>query len=481
MNEPSTDRVLLPTELPHAALLEQLLRSTDELFTVVRMDVDPPTVVAASAAVQRFVQRPTVGLPYGHGRPEVVQQVMVGSARLALERGAHEFTGQYRSGDVDLAVTLRSTPLPTAAGRYVLVRIFDHAPSTSRGVDTAVLETLLAASSAERRRLAQELHDDAVQVLASLAIRLGALGRDTDPTLAAELGNDTRQLMTRLRATLVDLDPGTLGAGAVGQAIVERVRDEADTAGVVLDVSDAIGADAPADITEALYRIGTEVVLNAIRHAKPGRVRIRLGRHDGGWGLHIRDDGVGFEPADTPAGRYGLVSIRARARRHGGSVGITSGSGQGTTVRVWLPDAPRRPADAPEPTGDTFAVATAAVERMEGELQQIWTHSPIAQITCGPDGAVQRANPAAEALLGRNQTVLAGTAARVLSAPATRAAFIDALEAVQEGLADDRTGAVSIERPDGVQATMRYRLRALRDGLEPPWSTLLTLLPADDR
>ncbi|MGE0733084.1 MAG: hypothetical protein AB7Q92_34005, partial [Acidimicrobiia bacterium] len=80
MNEPSTDRVLLPTELPHAALLEQLLRSTDELFTVVRMDVDPPTVVAASAAVQRFVQRPTVGLPYGHGRPEVVQQVMVGSA-----------------------------------------------------------------------------------------------------------------------------------------------------------------------------------------------------------------------------------------------------------------------------------------------------------------------------------------------------------------------------------------------------------------
>ena len=165
--------------LPWADVLEHLLRSTDEMISLLDMAVDPPVVTAASLAVQRFVQQATVGRAYGHGRPEIVQQVMIDCARRAQQTGAHEFTGQYRSGGSEISALQRYAAVGTGH-RYVVVHTVDLAAATSAGVGTAVLETLLAAAAAERRHLARELHDDAVQVLAALAIRLEPLAARDD-------------------------------------------------------------------------------------------------------------------------------------------------------------------------------------------------------------------------------------------------------------------------------------------------------------
>ena len=90
---------------------------------------------------------------------------------------------------------------------------------------------------------------------------------------------------------------------------------------------------------EAVYRIAQEALHNALRHATPTTVQVRLSTVDGSAVLEIIDDGTGFEPdaAGGAARRLGLASMRERARAAGGRLTVRSRPGAGTTVRVEVP------------------------------------------------------------------------------------------------------------------------------------------------
>jgi signal transduction histidine kinase len=64
---------------------------------------------------------------------------------------------------------------------------------------------------------------------------------------------------------------------------------------------------------------------------------LRLADEDGGCLLEIRDDGSGFDTGGDFTGHFGLTSMRERAGRLGGTLGVESAPGQGTVVRVRLP------------------------------------------------------------------------------------------------------------------------------------------------
>ncbi len=91
----------------------------------------------------------------------------------------------------------------------------------------------------------------------------------------------------------------------------------------------------PAAVEVAAYRIATEAVANAVRHAGASSCQISLRLSGDDLLVEITDDGAGIAP-DAPAG-VGLVSLRERAAELGGSLDVTSGEGAGTTVRTRLP------------------------------------------------------------------------------------------------------------------------------------------------
>jgi signal transduction histidine kinase len=90
-------------------------------------------------------------------------------------------------------------------------------------------------------------------------------------------------------------------------------------------------------VKEALYRIAQEALHNAIKHAQPTRLEVRLDCDESEVLLEIRDDGRGFEPTGSFPGHLGLRSMEERASRLGGTLEIESASGAGTCVRVRLP------------------------------------------------------------------------------------------------------------------------------------------------
>ena len=88
-------------------------------------------------------------------------------------------------------------------------------------------------------------------------------------------------------------------------------------------------------------RIGREAVVNALKHANAGTVEVRLEYAPGVLLLEVADDGRGMTPgaAEVAAsdGHLGIVGMRARAGRAGGTIEIASQPGTGTTIRVTLP------------------------------------------------------------------------------------------------------------------------------------------------
>ena len=86
-------------------------------------------------------------------------------------------------------------------------------------------------------------------------------------------------------------------------------------------------------------RIAQEAVANALKHAKARNISVELEGMNHALRLRVKDDGEGFEPSplSTLAGHYGILGMRERAERLGGTFDLESGPGAGTLVEVTVP------------------------------------------------------------------------------------------------------------------------------------------------
>ena len=201
---------------------------------------------------------------------------------------------------------------------------------------------LLTAHEDERRRLARELHDDVTQRLARLAIDAARFEKNSPHAHdgAAQsvhrglvrLSEDVHALSYRLHPSILD----DLGLAEALKAECEHVsRREPVRVEVELDqVPDGL----PSDVALCIFRVVQEALRNIARHARASVAIVSLAFKDGGLLLAIRDDGVGFD-VDATQSRHSLgrAGMGERVRLLGGTFGIKSAFGQGTTVSAWVP------------------------------------------------------------------------------------------------------------------------------------------------
>lgn len=198
--------------------------------------------------------------------------------------------------------------------------------------------SLVRVREEERRRLRRELHDGVGPALAGTALQLDSLaGRLGDsPDLAARAErlrdrlqsavSDVRRVVDGLRPAAVD----ELGLPGALRALGTE-DDDPVTVRVQADLPDGL----PADVEAATYRIASEAVANALRHACARRAEVTASFVDGTLHLQVVDDGNGFG-ADVTAG-VGLQSMHDRAAEIGGTLIVDSTPGAGTAVRAMLP------------------------------------------------------------------------------------------------------------------------------------------------
>jgi signal transduction histidine kinase len=206
-----------------------------------------------------------------------------------------------------------------------------------------LLSRLIRAQEEERKRIALDLHDDPIQKMAALAIRLDLLRTRGDPTgqQIEKLSATARETITSLRNLMFRVRPSSLDLGGLAVALETYLEQQHQMhPATTYELENRLASEPPEDHRVVLYRVAQEALTNVARHANASAVRVVLSTGGGGCEVQIEDDGVGFGAEDTlvsPAGHLGVTAMREQAEQVGGWLRIQSGEGRGTVVRCWVP------------------------------------------------------------------------------------------------------------------------------------------------
>jgi PAS domain S-box-containing protein len=197
-----------------------------------------------------------------------------------------------------------------------------------------------AAMSAERHRLARELHDAVTQTLFSASLIAEAMPRvwEHNPEEGRrgleELRRLTRGAAAEMRTMLVELRPAALTEKPLGELVRALTEAMSGRARVATDLKLDGDCILPPEVQIALYRIVQEALNNIAKHAGASRVSVNLYWRPQQAALEICDDGCGFELADVLPDRFGLGIMRERAQGIDAVFDITSRPGQGTRLAL---------------------------------------------------------------------------------------------------------------------------------------------------
>lgn len=259
-----------------------------------------------------------------------------------------------RSKQIEQALRESEARLRAFAGRLELLvgeRTEELVQSQTRL--RALATELNLAEQRERRRLATELHDHLQQTLVLGKLKLGQGKRLAQPIPACadvikQVDDVFSDALQYTRSLVADLSPPVLRDHGLSAALkwLADYMQKHDLAVTVKSPEQEVFA-LPEDQAVLLFQSVRELLINSSKYAGTGQATVALEQRNGHLQIVVRDEGAGFEPdatvapAETPHGglssKFGLFSIRERMKALGGTFGIESGPGSGTTATLVLP------------------------------------------------------------------------------------------------------------------------------------------------
>jgi signal transduction histidine kinase len=236
----------------------------------------------------------------------------------------------YSEDDADFSVNL---------GEY-LVGLLQRSTSTDV-VDQGV--------SAERRKIAQELHDGLAQELTGVVLALEGCQRalDKDPALLgpqlAKASRDARATLMDVRQYMTALRQSETGGLNLPVTLGRLVDDLRRQTGLQVQMEES-GAPRELDavVERAVIRIAGEALRNVAQHAGATTAKVALLYDQDGVVVTVEDDGKGFDVDETfrgaeDRGHFGVVGMRERAEAASGHLVVRSEPGRGSIVRASIP------------------------------------------------------------------------------------------------------------------------------------------------
>jgi signal transduction histidine kinase len=206
---------------------------------------------------------------------------------------------------------------------------------------------LSLAEEAERRRIAEMLHEDLQQLLVAARMQLAALCRTQDAAQRESISRTIADVLERsfqlTRSLSVQLAPPVLHERGLAAALEWLAAETSKSYNVeVTAEADSSANPKAADVRIFLFRAVRELLLNSVKHAVGSAVHITM--------QHLRPDkvriivadgGPGFDPSSlddkrTGSQTFGLINIRQRVSSFGGKFHINSGPERGTRITLLL-------------------------------------------------------------------------------------------------------------------------------------------------
>jgi signal transduction histidine kinase len=243
-------------------------------------------------------------------------------------------------GEGDLSVRAEETGAPELK---VLARNFNemvHSLHRSREEIKTQAREILEVGEREREKIAQDLHDGLGQDLAGIALHCQALEKrlSAAPSLGAPEALRIAELVRRTIEKARSLGRGLFPVGLETNDLETSLGEMATFVRQTFNVSCLIDWDPRIRITDRsvatnLYWIAQEAATNAVRHAHPENVWVRVAEvHGGGACLTVRDDGAGLPERPEEKGGRGLRIMKSRAQMIGASFKVETHPEGGTSV-----------------------------------------------------------------------------------------------------------------------------------------------------
>jgi two-component system, NarL family, sensor histidine kinase UhpB len=198
----------------------------------------------------------------------------------------------------------------------------------------------LQAQEGERRRVAQELHDEVGQMLTAIVLRLNRMEREAPATLRSELAEtreDARASLEDVRRIAQRLRPEALEDLGLASALEVLCVQVAERGGLRIRTQlDGHLSHVTPEMELVVYRVTQEALTNALRHAEASEVLVELRCEDDALTLRVADDGRGVDGASPGSGIQGM---RERALLVDGRLAVRA-LDRGTEVRLRLPRDP---------------------------------------------------------------------------------------------------------------------------------------------
>jgi signal transduction histidine kinase len=242
-----------------------------------------------------------------------------------------------------LALTKARGEAITPAEDRLLANLASQASLVLRNVQLvedlrASRQRIVAAQDEERRRLERNIHDGAQQQLVALSVKarlLRSMARK-DPAKVEELAGQLQAESTDALDNLRDLARGIYPPLLADKGLAAALEAQARKVPFPVQVEPNGVGRYPAEAEATAYFCVLEALQNAAKYAEASTAIVRLSHEDGHLVFTVTDDGRGFDPETTPRGS-GLQNMADRLEALGGSVGIESKPGRGTTVTGRLP------------------------------------------------------------------------------------------------------------------------------------------------
>jgi signal transduction histidine kinase len=260
--------------------------------------------------------------------------------RRAETPGDRDETDRFGASDEDVTDLLRrvAANLSFALGTLAAAERMRELAIQQR----KLVHGVVSAEQRERVRIANDIHDESVPLLAALELRLSVLGQSdaaADPavrTTLDEMQTTLTRAVTGLRDLLFELDDD----GA--DDLLEAMREAADQILLPCGVTWELAVDGEVQLPRLerlqVLRVLKEALVNVRKHARARSVRIAVRGRPDGVEVSVADDGVGLPGTLVRRpGHRGLSSMRHRAEVSGGWLQVEPGAGGGTTVRFAVP------------------------------------------------------------------------------------------------------------------------------------------------
>jgi signal transduction histidine kinase len=265
--------------------------------------------------------------------------------RAAQKGFAEAETPQDDSFELQGGGWVRRWSLPLGNGRYagrvvILSDVTDVVDDKNRA--SRLSSELVRAQERERARLASELHDGPVQVLAAALMRVEGLrrGNTTDPSSFDALQHDLREAYSELRSLLFNLRPETLTIQGLAPAVKQLLANFTEQTGIAATFDDGLTMRESGERALVAFRVLQEALTNVRKHSNATSVHVQIAAPDA-LEAEIRDDGGGFDAelvdANQAFGHIGLLTMHDRIELAGGTFALESAPGAGTSIRFQLP------------------------------------------------------------------------------------------------------------------------------------------------